>query len=335
MPSVPISNISQPIIKEQLNIAKSDQSPVTAIPGVKQEAVLLNNSDIITADNIRYWLTKPDALLKLFGSSVILEKMFQNAKLSQTAAKTITDKLTGLMDSLILSAHTKNNQLFVRDFVVKTGLILENHLASLATGTTAPGIDKMPEDSIKLLLMRLAATVSDTLKESGKQDSAITAKLQQLLSFAEDGIKSIEAKQVLNTVYQKSDSGLILQIPIALAGGLRLAEIFIRPDDKSKKGEKKFTSCSVIIFLDMDKIGPIAISAAVREGGFSCLIKCESEEIQKAINIQLQTLKTKLTEIGYRVDYLECIKENDISGKRKEFISEQSFAQADILNIFA
>ena len=85
----------------------------------------------------------------------------------------------------------------------------------------------------------------------------------------------------------------------------------------------------------MDKIGPIAISAAVREGGFSCLIKCESEEIQKAINIQLQTLKTKLTEIGYRVDYLECIKENDISGKRKEFISEQSFAQADILNIFA
>jgi len=335
MSSVPISNISQQIIKESLNITKPDQSQPSVIPSLNQEVVLLSNSDVITADKIRYWRANPEALLKFLGSTEILDKILQDTSVSQNISKTIIGKLSKLIDSLILSAHTKNNQLFVKDFVAKTGLMLENYLASLATGAKSSGVDKMPEDNLKLLLMKLAATLSETLKESGKQDSAMTSKLQQLLSFAEDGIKSIEAKQILNTVYQKSDNGLMLQIPIALTDGLHQADIFIRPDDKNEKGGKKFSSCSVIIFLDMDKIGPIAISAAVREGSFSCLIKCESEEVRDTINDQLKALKMKLTEIGYRVDYLECIKENDIVQKRKEFISEQSFSQEDVLNIFA
>jgi hypothetical protein len=119
-----------------------------------------------------------------------------------------------------------------------------------------------------------------------------------------------------------------------LGEGFRLADIFIRPDDKKREGKEKFSSSSVVIFLDMDFLGKLAINASIREGNFSCVIKCEEEEVKALINNDLDKLKSALLAIGYRVDYIDCMQDAGLTQVREEFLQEQSFYAAGLLNFF-
>lgn len=290
--------------------------------------------DIKVNEKLLQWRSNPESLLQVIGKVAQFTELLRSVDMQQRISPGEIEKLIKLFESIIFSSKTKNNPLFLKDFVAKTGLLLESTLRQIVAEARKGFVDKPMEDNLKTLLLKLSSSIQEVLKDTSKLDSSIMAKLVNLASFSNEALQSIEAKQILNTVFQESDNGLVLQVPIALGDGFRLADIFIRPEDKKREGKEKFSSCSVVVFLDMDFLGKLAINASIREGNFSCLIKCEEEEIKTLINNELDKLKSALCAIGYRVDYIDCMQDAGLTQVREEFLREQSFFAAGLLNFF-
>jgi hypothetical protein len=245
------------------------------------------------------------------------------------------EKLIKLFDSITFSNNTKENNLFLKEFISKTGLLLENKLSQLVADGTKGVNSKPMDDNIKTLLLKLSVQIQEQLKDGTKLDPGIKAKLVNLIGFTDEAIKTIEARQALNIVFHESDNGLVLQIPLAQPNGLRQADIFIKPEDKNNQGGKDFSSCSIMIFLDLDILGKISVNASVREGSFRTLIKCEREDVKDIIAGDLDKLKSILSAIGYRVDYIDCLQEDGLASEQKDYFEEQSFSVAGLVNYFA
>ncbi len=285
-------------------------------------------------ENLRQWRLNPESLLQVINKVTEFTKLLQTVNLPSAISRSDVDKLIKLFDNIIFSPRTKNNPLFLKEFVSRIGLMLENSLRQLVLNASKGKIDKSLEDNLKALLLKLSAVVDEVLRENSKQNIEISAKLTNILAFTGEALKAIEVKQALNSVFQLSDNGLVLQIPVALADGFRLAYILITPEDKNGQGQAKFSSCTVTIFLDLDLLGKIAVNAGIREGGFSCVIKCESLEIKDLINDNLDELKNSLSATGYRLDYIGCVQEDRLMDEREEFLTRQSFFAADLVNFF-
>jgi hypothetical protein len=286
-------------------------------------------------ENLLYWRTNPNSLLQMLDKSSELVKDIQGINLPLKFSKNEIDKLIKLFDSIVFSNNTKGNKLFLKDFIANIGLLLENKLSQLLSNGPKGIQSKQLEDNIKTLLLKLSAGIQELLKDSEKLDPQIKAKLMSMDGFATEAIKTIEAKQILNIVFQESDKGLVLQVPLSQVEGLRQADIFIRPDDKNNQKGVDFSSCSIMIFLDLDVLGKISVNASVREDSLRTLIKCEREDVKEIISSELTKLESVLSDIGYRVDYIDCIQEEGLAQERKEYFEEQSFSAMDLVNYFA
>jgi hypothetical protein len=305
------------------------QMILNIVEGQKPESADLVNEKLLQ------WRSNPNSFLDVIGKLAEFAKNIQSQDLPLNFSSKNVIQLLSLFDEIIFSNSTKENQLFLKEFVSKTGLLLENTLQQLVQETLKGKVEQPLTDNIKSLLLKLSSTAEQMLKESSKFDPQITAKLMNISSFTEEAIKSIETRQVLNAVFQDSDNGLVLQIPLALAEGMRSADIFIMPEDKKGKGKNKFSSANVVIFLDLDILGKIAANIRVSEGNFRCIIKCDREEVKDLINNELVILKKKLSGIGYKIDYIDCIMDAGLEQQREEYLQKQAFSGTELVNYFA
>jgi hypothetical protein len=292
------------------------------------------SGEAIVNEQLRQWWANPESLLQVINKVAEFARLIQTEDLPLTLPPKDIDKLIKLFESIIFSPRTGKNSLFLPEFISGTGLLLESTLKQLVAEAAKGMMDKPLEDNLKTLLLKLSAAVREALHENSKTDSPITAKLINISAFTDEALKSIETRQVLNTVYQDSDNGLALQIPLALGGGFRLADIFITREKKDGQEKKKSSSGSIVIFLDLDILGRIMISASVREGGFSCVIKCAREEGRDLIAGKLDELKGSIVATGYRVDYIDCVQEEELMRKREDFLASQFFSVIDLVNFF-
>jgi hypothetical protein len=294
-----------------------------------------NQSRIATINgNLLQWRANPEALLQVINKVAGFAKLWETFDLPQSFPKNDVEKLMKLFDNITLSPRTRNNPLFLKDFVSRIGLMLESSLQKTVSDPSKRGMEKPLEDNLKALLLKLSSAAGNVLRENPKPDIEIMAKLQNISAFTEEALQAIEVKQVINSVFQDSDNGMVLQVPVALADGFRLADIFITPEGKDEQGKTKFSSCTVAVFLDLDILGKIAVNANFREGGINCIIKCESEEVTDLISNNLDELKNALLGIGYRTGYIDCVQEKELRQEREEFLAEQSFFADQLVNFF-
>jgi len=362
MPSATILPAQNSITKNRIEISRSNVLLTGVVPGETLAATVLEKSSgnkyVLAFKNSQIPATskvplavgeklvlkveslQPQIILNIIGDknstgdTRINENLRQTGNLPSAISRSDVDKLIKLFDNIILSSRTKNNPLFLKEFVSRIGLTLENSLKQLLANASKGKIDKSLEDNLKALLLKLSATVSEVLRENTKLDMEMTAKLTNILAFTGDALKAIEVKQSINSAFQLSDNGLVLQVPVALADGFRLAYILITPEDRDGQGQEKFSSCAVTIFLDLDLLGKIAVNASVRDGGFNCVIRCESEDIKDLINDNLDELKRSLAGTGYRLESICCVQEEGLMDEREEYLARQSFFAADLVNFF-
>lgn len=307
-----------------------------------QPQIILN---IVTQENqsgetrineiIRQWRTNPESLLQVVNKVAEFTKLLQTNDLPLKLSKNDMEKLIKLFDNIIFSPRNKNNPLFLKEFVSKTGLLLENTLKQIVDQASRGMKQKPLEDNLKTLLLKLSFTAQEALKDNAKIDSQLMTKLSNINSFTQEALITIETKQVINTFFQDNDKGMLLQVPFALADGFSLADIFISPEGKNEQGRKEFSSCSVAIFLNLDILGEIMINAGIREGDFNCVIKCSNDQTEEMINDKIDDLRTALSAIGYRINYLDCIKEEELTRKHEEFLEGKFSPALDLVNYFA
>lgn len=293
------------------------------------------STDAKVNERLLQWRVNPDSLMQLLNKVGEFSENIRSGNLPINMSPKEIDGLMKLLGNIVFSSKTKANPLFVKDFVSQLGLLLETDLGKIVSHSAKDGGAPVLAENLKASLLKLSTAVTEALKDSPKLDSQITAKLTSLVTFTTEALKTIETRQAINVVYQQNESGLYLQIPMAMGEAMRQADIFITPDNKNAVGAKKYSSCSVAIFLDLDYLGEIAIDASLREGRIHGVIKCESEEVKQLVAASAEQLKEALGGIGYGVDQIDCLRVDKLQRKRAEYIEEQILGSTDLVNHFA
>lgn len=276
------------------------------------------------------WRVNPDSFVQLLARLSEFSSLLKTTGLPGFPPKE-ADALLAIFGGLIFSSRTKNNSMFVKDFLSRFGFLPKSDSATAAGSAIRPSED-FPEDNLKALLLKLEAALQEA--RQGKQGRQEAARLAALSSFVTGALGSIEGRQAASIAYQQNESGLYLQVPLALGQVLRQADIFIFPDDKNARGENKFSSCRVVIFIDMDILGHIALDVSLKAGRMNCLIQCETEKSVQLIGEAAQKLKDALCAIGYAVDRFDCFKATGLSRKKMEYIDEILIGSSGIVNDF-
>jgi len=293
------------------------------------------STDAKVNERLLQWRVNPDSLTQLLGKVAEFSAHLKSGDLPLVMSQRNIDGLIKLFNNIVFSAQTKTNPLFVKDFVTQIGLLLESDLGKIATHSAKDGRVPVPAENLKASLLILSAAITEAQKNIAKYDAPVLAKLMNLSSFTSEALKTIEARQAVNVVYQQNESGLYLQIPLMLGEALRQTDVFITPDDKNAKGSKKFSSCNVVIFLDLDNLGEIYIDASVREGRIRCIIQCEREEVKLLVAAAAGQLKEALGGIGYGVDQVDCLRVTGLGNKKAEYIEQQLLDSMNLVNRFA
>jgi len=283
---------------------------------------------------LRQWQSNPESILRIFNNVAQLAEMMRTGSWPLLLGPHDGASFLQLFDSIIFSSRTKHNPLFLKDFVGKSGLLLESTLQQLAAKSAAGMREKTPADNLKSLLLKLAASLEPELRNKSGYTPENAAKLLNIHTLVQESLKMIETNQLLNAAVQDSDGGLVLQVPVAVAEGFRLADIFITTGKDNQEGKKRSSSFTVFIFLDLDILGEIAVHAGMREEGFHCVIKCARPGVRDLVNGQMERLKNSLEAVGYRVDHLNCLLEEGLRRQRNEFMASQYFPHLDLLNFF-
>lgn len=280
------------------------------------------------------WRINPESMAQVIDKSSEFAQNLKSVSLPSGFSGKDAEGLLKILNNIVFSPRTKSNPLFVKDFITKTGLMLERDLSSLAMRKFGES-SAAPSDNLKASLLKLSDALGLALQDTTKFDDVTVQKLLNMTSFTSEALKTVETGQTVNVVYQQNENGLYLQIPLSLGEMYRQADIFIRPDDKNAPETKKYSSCSVSIFLDLDYLGELAIEAGVREGRIHCIIKCEKEETRELLDASSQMLRDALTAIGYGVDRVECMKTSDLAAQKAEFIEQQILGTTDLVNSYA
>lgn len=292
------------------------------------------NTDAKINESLLQWRSSPESLGRLLSQVAEFSALVQSGDLPPGITQKDIDSLMKIFTHITYSSETKTNPLFVKDFVSSLGLLLENDLAKMVSRSLKDGAQVLTEN-LKASLLKLSAAVTEALKDAPKLDSHATARLVNLSLFTAEALKTIEARQAVNVIYQQNESGLYLQIPLAMGGMLRQADIFITPDDKNADAPAKYSSCSVMVFLDMDYLGEISIDASLKEGRIRCVIKCENEEITELVRASGEKLKAALEGIGYGIERIDCLQATELRQKRSDYIEQQILGSMDLVNRFA
>ena len=234
-----------------------------------------------------------------------------------------------LLETLSLSSRTAQGDQFVKNYITNLGLTWENALRKALTDTT---IDPS-RGGLKAALLALSAELKNISGQEQNLPGEVLKGLKSLEQLAAASVRTIESEQVVNVVSQENDSRYLLQIPLQFPSGTRTADLSIEFEGKDNEG-RAGSGFRVLMLLDMDALGDLAVEASIREHRLGCRIQCTRTEVYTFIAQSLSSLRERLGGLGYRIESIDCWLEKDLTPVRETFNQYRSLGGRESVNIF-
>ena len=298
------------------------------ISSTQGEAAVINKYLLLYRSN-------PAAMGEMFSK---LGELLINTKSlppSLTIVSANMEKISQLSERILISGTNQSYVNNLTDYAKNLGLNMEHDLVKyLVQGSKISKSDD--QTSVKRLFMEISRNLTSFMGDVSNIDDALLNQLKQLRSFAEESIASLETHQILNVLSRESDGPYILQLPFAFPEGVRMQDIYIKPDNEQGQDEEgKAASFRMTIFLDLDQMGEITLDARFHGKKIDCIFRCQNEDVSYFVGNYLDELKGKLEGAGYDVGGLQCLVEEDFHTMRQEYLSRQPFNNRFALNLFA
>ncbi|MHB9098306.1 MAG: hypothetical protein ACYC5X_10860 [Syntrophales bacterium] len=289
----------------------------------------------IFAESLRLFRANPQGLLtNLMQTEDLLAQAILNPRMSLLLHDDIRTLLQ-LIQTLRYSQNSVGNRDYLRDYATELGMLMESDVKKTLLTKGERGVQNNGTPcGIKGLLYRLAEKLGAMLGDDGLPDE-IRLSLRQLQTAAEKTVKTIENQQILNVMLRETENTSMLQIPLLFPGGMKLAEIFIREDDHADSPSGDRHSFTVALLFDLDLLGEVLIELRVRDNKLDCLFKCDKEAVQALIFSHLPALQGKLLDLGYRVEQLTCVVEEDLEEQKAALCRNYRLYTGESINIFA
>ena len=309
-----------------------DQQKPRMVLRILSESVAPKN---IFAESLRFFRANPQGLLtNLIQLEDLLAQALHNPRTSSPLHDDIRTLLQ-LLQTLRYSPHSVGNRDYLRGYAAELGMLMESGVKKtlLAKGERGVQNSSAPR-GMKGSLHRLAEKLSALLGEDALPDE-IRLSLQQLRTATEKTVRTIENQQILNVMLRETENASLLQIPLLFPGGMKLAEIFVREDDHADSSAGGRHSFTVALLFDLDMLGQVLIELRAQDKKLTCLFTCGKETVQTFIIPHLAALQERLLDLGYRVEQLTCVVEEDLEKQKQALCRNYRLYTDESINIFA
>ena len=290
-------------------------------PSIVLRVVTPENSDISKANEfLKLYRSDPGALKDMIITAKDLFSGESLKELSKLISNQNIQAIHKVLDHLIISKSNVADPLFVKNYITALGVMLESGLMKALAEPALPE-DGKNGPTLKETLLKLSSELQALLAAPDSADFETQQKIKQISSFVDHALSVIESLQIVNVLAQEQDNLVTLQIPFQCPDAIKMQNIFIETD-REKKGSEQGKQCRIVLFLDMDSIGEVAVDAGIRNGSFRCTIKCESQDVVDFISVILPELQEKLSGIGYSSSYVQCVLDKDIQSWKLDFLSD-------------
>jgi hypothetical protein len=139
---------------------------------------------------------------------------------------------------------------------------------------------------------------------------------------------------MVNVLAQEQDQLTVLQIPCECADGIRMQELFIERDGKGGQDGQE-DGYRVVLFVDLDALGTLAVEASLQKGRFQCTIKGPDRAVLDYLGKSLPELEAQLAQLGYREARVLCLTDDDLPAWRRDFLMQYSLYSQSSIHVSA
>jgi hypothetical protein len=176
------------------------------------------------------------------------------------------------------------------------------------------------------------------------EDQAIQAKgfsstqlqtLKEQTQVFRQAVDNIELNQLTNQFARQENQSVLLQIPNPYGQEDQTIKFFVRPsgDEESKKKGASKETYNLAFFLDLTKLGAVRVDSQISKTQLSIKIQVENQSVAKFIDSKLETLNSRLSELGFDAHMSCCVEEkinNDMENELPEILLRDKSRLVDL-----
>jgi hypothetical protein len=281
-----------------------------------------------TNEFLKFYRSNPDALKEMITSLKALFSEGTANPISHFTSKAEMQNLHRILSKIIISEDNIAHPLFLKDYVAALGLTDERRLLKALSD---PAMIKEGKNgaTLKEILLKLSTERSD-VQTAPSDNKPEALRIRQFFELADHAATVIESLQIVNVLAQEQDGLFTLQIPVQFPDGIRMQEIFIETDrDRGEPAAEK--ECRIVLFLDMDSLGELAVDTGLSKGALCCTLRCPDQQVLDFMQPLLPALGRVLAEIGYTVGTIQCVLDRNPGSWKQDFLQDHSlFTQNSI-----
>jgi len=282
------------------------------------------------ADYLKAFRSDPYAFFGLFKEGGTLFNADNLKALSNSLLRSQSQSLGQMIRTLIFSTETVENPLFIRDFVSRSGLLLERTLGrSLKEGAPVGG------DNLKGALIRFGMGIREWLATRPDIPEEEFKTLVRLAEYTDRSVHTLETQQVLNVLSRDQDNRFMVQIPFAFPQSLSMQDIFIEFGGSQRAETGEGSPFRIVFFLNLDILGEMMIDVGIRGQELTADLSCQSVDTMSLVSLSLEKLKENLDSLGFRVVRMACDVRDDIGPTKNDYVRNSSWYEGDAINFFA
>lgn len=279
---------------------------------------------------LKFYRSNPGALKEMIASLKALFSEGTPNQLTQSLSKQEVQNLHKILAQIIISKDNIANPLFLKDYIVALGLTGERRLLKALSDPAALAGGKRGA-TLKEVLLKLSAELAAVQPAPGDNEPD-GFRIRQFTDLADRAATVIESLQIVNVLAQEKDGLFMLQIPVQFPDGIRMQELFIETD--REKGEQDTgKQCRIVLFLDMDALGELAVDIGINEGTLHCALKCPDQNVFDFMQPFLPALGQALSEIDYAVGVIQCVLDRDIASWKRDFLQDHSLFTRNSIDV--
>ena len=279
---------------------------------------------------LKFYRSNPGALKEMLASLKALFHEGTPNQLSQFLPKQAVQNLYKILNQIIISEDNIADPLFLKDYITALGLTGERKLLK-ALSDPAALAEKKSGSTLKEILLKLSAELKAVQTAPGGKEPD-SFRIGQLSDFADHAETVIESLQIVNVLAQEQDGLFMLQIPVQFPDGIRMQELFIETDRENGEQDAK-KQCRIILFLDMDSLGELAVDMGLKEGTLHCTFKCPDQKVFDFMQPLLPALGEALSKIDYTIGVIQCVLDRNIASWKRDFLQDHSLFTRNSIDV--
>lgn len=302
-------------------------------PMIVLRMILQEDSEISKSNEfLKLYRSNPGALREVITA---VKDLFHPDHLKDFAnyiSKKDIQNVIKVLDKIIISKNNITKPLFLKDSIVALGLAGERRLMNALSDPTILA-DEQNSPTLKEILLKLSSKLAP-IHVAGEYNEHDGLKVRQFSHFVDQALMVIESLQIVNILAMERDGLLVLQFPFQFQEGIRIQELFIETD-RGKNEHEVDKEYRIVVFLDMDTLGELAVDAGIQGRTFQCTLKCSDQYVLDFMQTLLPELHETLSGLDYTIGGLQCVLDMNIQSWKRDFLQTHSMYSQSIIDVCA